>query len=161
MGRAEIAKQVAQFAAKVPELASLQAGHFRNLVVGGGPAGYATVSTLLDGGSSPTLWVDPVFQSGRLAQYLEVSVPLLGLLSLGCKLSRSRTRDLMASSLETRPERMSSVGPQPVGILKELCAQSSCHSGTFTPAPCKAGVSPSDSCVCQCCPLQHYAWEQD
>lgn len=83
MGRAEIAKQVAQFAAKVPELASLQSGHFRNLVVGGGPAGYATVSTLLDGGSSPTLWVDPVFQSGRLAQYLEVSVPLLALLSLG------------------------------------------------------------------------------
>ncbi|KAK9820665.1 hypothetical protein WJX74_002371 [Apatococcus lobatus] len=72
MGRAEIAKQVAQFGAKVPELASLQAGHFRNLVVGGGPAGYAVVSTLLDGGSSPTLWVDPAFQSGRLAQYLEV-----------------------------------------------------------------------------------------
>ena len=74
MGRAEIARQVAQFGAKVPELASLQGGHFRNLVVGGGPAGYAVVSTLLDGGSSPTLWVDPAFQSGRLAQYLEVGL---------------------------------------------------------------------------------------
>ncbi len=77
MGRAEIAKQVARFASVVPELASLQPGqHFRNLVVGGGPAGYAVTSTLLDGGSSPILWVDPVFQSGRLAQYLEVRVCL-------------------------------------------------------------------------------------
>lgn len=75
MGRADIAKQVARFASVVPELAGLQAGQqFRNLVVGGGPAGYAVTSTLLDGGSFPTLWVDPVFQSGRLAQYLEVGV---------------------------------------------------------------------------------------
>ena len=74
MGRADIAKQIAQFGATVPELASLQTGHFRNLVVGGGPAGYAVVSTLLDGGSSPSLWVDPAFQSGRLAQYLEVTL---------------------------------------------------------------------------------------
>ena len=73
MGRADIAKQVARFASVVPELAGLQEGqHFRNLIVGGGPAGYTVASTLVDGGSHPSLWVDPVFQSGRLAQYLEV-----------------------------------------------------------------------------------------
>ena len=45
---------------------------FRNLVVGAGPAGFAVTSTLLGGGSSPTLWIDPKFQAGRLQQYLEV-----------------------------------------------------------------------------------------
>lgn len=45
---------------------------FKNLVIGAGPAGVAIASTLLDGGSTPTLWVDPHFQSGRLAHYTEV-----------------------------------------------------------------------------------------
>ncbi|KAK9820690.1 hypothetical protein WJX74_007121 [Apatococcus lobatus] len=73
MSRVVIAAQLQQrFEGHVPELKTLHNGHFQNLVVGGGPAGYAIVSTLLDGGSWPTLWVDPAFQAGRLAQYLEV-----------------------------------------------------------------------------------------
>ena len=58
----------------VPELKAgfSQPNSFKNLVVGAGPAGLAVTSTLLDGDSSPTLWVDPEFQSGRLQQYLEV-----------------------------------------------------------------------------------------
>ena len=75
MGRAEIAKQLEKrFEGQVPLLQTLHNGYFRNLVVGGGPAGYAVVSTLLDGDSWPTLWVDTAFQAGRLAQYLEVTL---------------------------------------------------------------------------------------
>ena len=75
MGRPEIAKQVVQLTSQIPELADLPPSHFRNVVVGGGPAGYAVTSTLLDGESHPTLWVDPAFQAGRLARYLEVLIP--------------------------------------------------------------------------------------
>ncbi|OBT69542.1 hypothetical protein VE03_01096 [Pseudogymnoascus sp. 23342-1-I1] len=43
------------------------------IVVGGGPAGLATVGTLLDEDVKPILWVDSKFQGGRLnAQYREV-----------------------------------------------------------------------------------------
>lgn len=72
MGRLELAEQLEGFASQIPDLGNLRTGHFQNLVLGGGPAGYAVVSTLLDGGSWPTLWIDPAFQAGRLAQYLEV-----------------------------------------------------------------------------------------
>ena len=72
MGRPEIAEQLEGFAGQIPDLGKLRTGHFRNVVLGGGPAGYAVVSTLLDGGSWPMLWIDPAFQAGRLAQYLEV-----------------------------------------------------------------------------------------
>ncbi len=74
MGRAEIAEQVARLSSLIPQLHELQTGHFRNVVIGGGPAGYAVTSTLLDGDSHPTLWIDPAFQAGRLARYLEVRV---------------------------------------------------------------------------------------
>lgn len=43
------------------------------IVVGGGPAGLATVGTLLDEDLKPILWIDSKFQGGRLnAQYREV-----------------------------------------------------------------------------------------
>lgn len=47
--------------------------HYGAIVVGGGPAGLATVGTLLDEDVKPILWVDEKFQGGRLnAQYREV-----------------------------------------------------------------------------------------
>ncbi len=66
--------KASSFTKALPTLAKTQSNesHFRNLVVGAGPAGYAVVSTLLDAKSSPILWVDPAFQSGRLASYLDV-----------------------------------------------------------------------------------------
>jgi heterodisulfide reductase subunit A-like polyferredoxin len=43
------------------------------IVVGGGPAGLATVGTLLDEDVKPILWIDEKFQGGRLsAKYREV-----------------------------------------------------------------------------------------
>ncbi|KFY31974.1 hypothetical protein V494_07895, partial [Pseudogymnoascus sp. VKM F-4513 (FW-928)] len=50
-----------------------QTQHYGAIVVGGGPAGLATVGTLLDEDVAPILWVDEAFQGGRLnAQYREV-----------------------------------------------------------------------------------------
>lgn len=47
--------------------------HYGAIVVGGGPAGLATVGTLLDEDVKPILWIDHKFQGGRLnAQYREV-----------------------------------------------------------------------------------------
>ncbi|ELR07795.1 hypothetical protein VC83_01098 [Pseudogymnoascus destructans] len=47
--------------------------HYGAIVVGGGPAGLATVGTLLDEDVKPILWIDHEFQGGRLnAQYREV-----------------------------------------------------------------------------------------
>ena len=47
--------------------------HYGAIVVGGGPAGLATVGTLLDEDVKPILWVDEKFQGGRLnARYREV-----------------------------------------------------------------------------------------
>lgn len=74
MTRKELTDELNRRTELIPELKDLQTGHFRNVVVGGGPAGYAVASTLLDGNSHPTLWIDPVFQAGRLAYYLEVRV---------------------------------------------------------------------------------------
>ena len=44
------------------------------IVAGAGPAGIATVATLLDFATSPfnILWVDSDFQSGELSKYSEV-----------------------------------------------------------------------------------------
>jgi hypothetical protein len=39
------------------------------LVVGAGPAGAAVVGNLLEQQKSPVLWVDNLFQSGRLNKY--------------------------------------------------------------------------------------------
>lgn len=47
--------------------------HYGAIVVGGGPAGLATVGTLLDEDVKPILWIDDKFQGGRLnAKYREV-----------------------------------------------------------------------------------------
>lgn len=66
--------QPARLSKSPPTLSTIRhtASHVQNLVVGAGPAGYAVVSTLLDAGSKPTLWVDPAFESGRLSSYLDV-----------------------------------------------------------------------------------------
>ena len=62
------------FAQALPALAEvpLDVRHVNDLVVGAGPAGYAVVSSLLDAGSQAIAWIDPEFQSGRLASYLDV-----------------------------------------------------------------------------------------
>ena len=56
-------------------------------------------STLLDGGSSPTLWVDPVFQSGRLAQYLEVRLLSATQGGAGLELARRHRPDVILLDL--------------------------------------------------------------
>lgn len=42
---------------------------YEAVVVGGGPAGVAVVGNLLEQKKSPILWVDDVFEGGRLNKY--------------------------------------------------------------------------------------------
>ena len=62
---------------------------YHAIVAGAGPAGIATVATLLDFATKPfkLLWVDPEFNAGRLSSYLEV--PRYGILR-GCGLGDGR-----------------------------------------------------------------------
>jgi len=44
-------------------------GRYEAVVVGAGPAGLAVVGNLLEQKRAPILWVDDLFQGGRLNQY--------------------------------------------------------------------------------------------
>jgi len=82
---------------------------FQNLIVGAGPAGVAVACTLLDGGSSPTLWMDPAFQSGRLANYTEV--PSNTKVSLFVKYAATPASISGRSNAITTPFEVSSAAP--------------------------------------------------
>lgn len=43
--------------------------HYEAVVVGAGPAGIAVVGNLLEENKSPILWVDHLFDGGRLNKY--------------------------------------------------------------------------------------------
>lgn len=56
---------------------------YEAVVVGAGPAGVAVVGNLLEQKKAPILWVDHVFQGGRLNKYYR-EVPRFVVILLSC-----------------------------------------------------------------------------
>ena len=111
---------------------------FQNLIVGAGPAGVAVACTLLDGGSSPTLWMDPAFQSGRLANYTEV--PSNTKVSLFVKYAATPASISGCSSAITAPFEVDSCRPfSPPGIRNCF------HTCTVCSAACDDFTQPFNS----------------